>query len=428
MRPNLLSVVIGIFIVIAVMLLIELYAFKSIAVSLDNAAALTRKLVIWGYWLLTAGVFTLSILAMVNFREWRSDHPTLLMVSMAAFMVIGAPKLVLASFHLIDDLRLAVQWIGAKLMSPGVAGGSDLADSGSKISRSTFITQVGYVGAGLTFASFLYGVTLGKYKFRVIDHNVPLAKLPLGFAGWKVVQISDAHLGSFLDDREPIEKSIELINSLDPDLILFTGDLVNVEASEAEPWIDVFSKLKARHGKFSILGNHDYADYGAMSEEQREASRKRIVEIHREMGFDLLLNENRILEANGDRLAVVGVENWGKGFKQKGDLPKALRGTENLDCRILLSHDPTHWEEQVLGKEQGIQLTLSGHTHGMQMGIEIPAIGLKFSPARLRYRRWGGLYTEGNQHLHVNRGFGFIGFPGRVGMPPEITLLNLQQA
>jgi predicted MPP superfamily phosphohydrolase len=428
MRPNLLSAVIGIVIVIAVMLLIELYAFKSIAVSLDNAAPLTRKLVIWGYWLLTAATFTLSILAMVNFRQWRSDHPTLLMVSMAAFMVIGAPKLVLASFHLLDDLRLGFQWVGSKLMTSGVSASTDLTDTGTKISRSTFITRVGYVGAGLTFASFLYGVTLGKYKFRVLDHTVPLAKLPVGFAGWKVVQISDAHLGSFLNDREPIEKSIELINSLNPDLILFTGDLVNVEASEAEPWIDVFAKLKARHGKFSILGNHDYADYGAMTDEQRAASRKRIIEIHREMGFDLLMNENRILESNGDRMALVGVENWGKGFKQQGDLPKALRGTENIDCRILLSHDPTHWEEQVLGKEQGIQLTLSGHTHGMQMGIEIPAIGLKFSPARLRYRRWGGLYTEGSQHLHVNRGFGFIGFPGRVGMPPEITLLNLQQA
>lgn len=418
----------GIIIVLAVMLLIELYAFKSIAVSLGEVTATTRKLVIWGYWLLTAAVFALSILAMLNFRTWRSDHPTLLMISMAAFMVIGAPKLVLASFHLLDDLRMAFQWVGSKLASPGFSAGADLPESGEKISRSTFITRIGYVGAGLTFVSFLYGVTFGKYRFRVIDHQVPLAKLPAGFAGWKVVQISDAHLGSFLDDRQPIIESIELINSLDPDVIVFTGDLVNVEASEAEPWIDVFSQLKAKHGKFSILGNHDYADYGAMTEEQREASRRRLVEIHKEMGFDLLRNENRILEANGDRIALVGVENWGKGFKQKGDLPKALRGTENVNCRILLSHDPTHWEEQVLGKETGIQLTMSGHTHGMQMGIEIPAIGLKLSPARLRYRRWGGLYTEGQQHLHVNRGFGFIGFPGRVGMPPEITLLNLQQA
>lgn len=426
MRLNFLSPVVGILFVLFVMLIIELYAFKGIAVSLVDREKSTRTVIYSMYWLITLLVFTLSILAMLNFKEWRSVRPSLLMFSMAAFMVVGVPKLVLASFHLLDDLRYAIQWVGSKLVTQGFSG-SAADDTGVKISRSTFITRIGYVGAGLTFFGFLYGVTLGKYRFRILDHRVPMAKLPAEFTGFRIVQISDAHLGSFLDDREPVERSIEMINDLQPDLIVFTGDLVNVEASEAEPWISVFQKLKAKYGKLSILGNHDYADYGVMSNEARESSCKRLIEIHREMGFDLLLNEHRIVEHNGASIAVIGVENWGKGFKQKGDLAKALQGTDLASARILLSHDPTHWEEQVMGKED-IQLTLSGHTHGMQMGLEIPSIGLKFSPARLRYRRWGGLYTEGGQHLHVNRGFGFIGFPGRVGMPPEITLLELHKA
>lgn len=408
-----------------ILLLVELYAFKSIAVSLQNSALLTKRLVYIGYWGLTVGILILSILAMVSFKSWRSDLPGLLMFTMAAFMVLGVPKLLLASFHLIDDVRLVLVWVYQKLTATGIAQGE--SNPGEPISRATFITRMGYVGAGITFAGFLYGVTLGKYRFRVLDHLVPIADLPNSFEGFKIVQISDAHLGSFLNDREPIEKSIEMINNLNPDLIVFTGDLVNVEAAEAEPWIPIFRKLKAKYGKLSILGNHDYADYGVMSEEARQASRDRLVEIHREMDFNLLMNGNQTINLNGEEISIIGVENWGEGFKKKGDLQKALQGTELINTKILLSHDPTHWEKQVMGKEN-IQLTMSGHTHGMQMGIEIPSIGLKFSPARLRYRRWGGLYTEGKQHLHVNRGFGFIGFPGRVGMPPEITLLELRRA
>jgi predicted MPP superfamily phosphohydrolase len=423
MRQSPFIAIVGILFFVLFLLLIELYAFKGIAVSLVNLSKGTRTWVFAAYWTLTAGLFVLSIMAMLNFRAWRSDYPGLLMFTMAAFMVVGAPKMVLAFFHLLDDLRLGIHWIGQKLITPGIASGSNSEISGTPISRATFITRVGQVGAGLTFAGFLYGVTWGKYQFRVLKHRVSMGAIPAAFEGFKIVQISDAHLGSFLNDMEPVKKSIQMINDLNPDIIVFTGDLVNVDASEAEPWIPVFAELRAKHGKLSILGNHDYADYGAMSDEARESSRKRLIEIHREMGFDLLRNENRTITLNGESISIIGVENWGKGFKQQGDLAKALRGAE-ADTKILLSHDPTHWEEQVMGKE-AIRLTMSGHTHGMQMGIEIPSIGLKISPARLRYRRWGGLYTESGQHLHVNRGFGFLGFPGRVGMPPEISLLEL---
>lgn len=421
MNRNLLVAALGGIIFILIIVLIEIYAFKGIHVTLKGWNHIGRSITYWSYWLLTVFAVGLTIMAFLNFRAWRTEHPNLLMVAMAAFMVIFIPKIVLALFHGVDDLRLGFQWIASQFSR------GDTSTPGDPISRATFITRIGQAAAGLTFVSFLYGVSFGKFAFRTLKHKVAFQDLPDGLAGLKVIQISDAHLGSFLDSFEEVKKGIELINSHNPDLILFTGDLVNMESSEAEPWIPVFAELKAKYGKFSILGNHDYADYGNLTDEQRAFSRKRLAEIHSEMGFDLLLNENRILNINGDELALIGVENWGKGFKQQGDLPKAMRGIENTPTRILLSHDPTHWEEQVMGRE-AIQLTLSGHTHGMQMGIEIPSIGLKLSPARLRYKRWGGLYTEAGQHLHVNRGFGFLGFPGRVGMSPEVTLLELNKA
>ncbi|MFM1932998.1 MAG: hypothetical protein RL226_2301 [Bacteroidota bacterium] len=408
------------FIVIALAILgfVEIYSFKSITASFTGVQGLPRKTVYWLWWVLTIISYAGIIMASMNFRAWRSDHPTLLMAVIAFFFVLLMPKLVLSVFHVVDDLRWLVQYTLRKPSTDELGG--------NPISRATFITTTGQVLAGFTFVSFLYGVTKGKFDFRVLAHKVPINNLPDAFNGLKVVQISDAHLGSFNNAFDDVAKGIELINSLNPDVVLFTGDLVNVESSEAEPWIPVFKKLQAKIGVYSILGNHDYADYGDMTEEERNFSRRRIIEIHREMGMDILLNENRIIEKNGEKLALIGVENWGKGFKQQGDLSKAMQGVEGIAARILMSHDPTHWEEMVRGKED-IQLTLSGHTHGMQMGVEIPWLGLKLSPARFRYKYWGGLYTENTQHLHVNRGFGFLGFPGRVGMAPEITLLELQR-
>ena len=219
-----------------------------------------------------------------------------------------------------------------------------------------------------------------------------------------------------------------MVRALDPDILCFTGDLVNDHSDEAEPWISRFQELKGRHGKFSILGNHDYADYARRTEEERESIRSRIRDIHGEMGFDLLMDAHRVLRINGASLLLAGVQNWGRGFRQSGDLDKALAGADLDLTTILMSHDPTHWEERVMDQNASVELTLSGHTHGMQIGLEIPSLGIKFSPSRLRYKRWGGLYTEGGQHLHVNRGFGVLGFPGRIGMPPEITELTLRKA
>jgi predicted MPP superfamily phosphohydrolase len=328
------------------------------------------------------------------------------------------PKLVMAGFELLELFRS-----GGGILFNRMAGSS------RPISRESFLTQLGLGAAGLTFASFLYGVTWGKYAFRVEQIKVPIPNLPSAFNGFRMVQISDAHLGSFVDTPRPVLEALEGINALKPDVILFTGDLVNTHADEAEPWIEAFRGLHAPLGKFSIMGNHDYADYGPFEEFEREASRKRIKEIHAEMGFRLLLNEHHHFEREGERIALIGVENWGKGFRRSGDLSAAMKGSDAEDlCAILMSHDPTHWEEEVMNGKAPIELTLSGHTHGMQFGIEIPWLGIKWSPSQWRYSRWAGLYEEASQLLHINRGFGVLGFHGRVGMPPEITVLEIEQA
>ena len=347
---------------------------------------------------------------------WREHHPQYLLLTHAVLISLLVPKIWLGGTELIEAVRQGIQWLVTR------------PEQRVGIPRRTFITWSGQAVAGVLLGSFAYGMTRGRYGYHVRRYDVPISGLPSALDGLRIVQISDAHLGSFLEDFGPVERGLDLIQSLDPDVLCFTGDLVNDHSDEAEPWIERFSKLTARHGKFSILGNHDYADYARRTDDEREKVRRRIREIHGEMGFDLLLDEHRYIEVDGERLLLAGVQNWGKGFRQTGDLNAALNDADVALPTVLLSHDPTHWEERVMGEKAPIDLTLSGHTHGMQMGLEIPALGIKISPSKLRYKRWGGLYSEGAQHLHVNRGFGLLGFPGRIGMPPEITELTLRKA
>jgi len=279
------------------------------------------------------------------------------------------------------------------------------------------------------FGSMLYGMTRGKYAYRILSEKISFPDLPEAFRGARIVQISDLHLGSFQDGgHDEVAEAVAMINELEPDYIFFTGDLVNFYAKEAESWISVFSQLKAKQGKYSIFGNHDYADYVHWdSDQDKGRNMQRLREIHGEMGFDLMTNEHRWLLKDGDRIALLGMENWGLGFAQYGNLHKTMEGVDENAFKILLSHDPTHWESEVMGKKN-IHLTFSGHTHGAQFGLELPSLGIKFSPSEIRYKRWGGLYREGSQYLYVNRGFGFLAFPGRVGMPPEITCIDLDKA
>ncbi len=294
-------------------------------------------------------------------------------------------------------------------------------------SRRRFLSLVGLGIAALPFGALLYGMYRGKYNFKVLKYDLEFDDLPKAFDGYQITQISDVHSGSF-DNREKIAYAIDLINEQKSDVLFITGDMVNNKAAEMKPWAELFSKLQAKDGKFSVLGNHDYGDYVQWpSEAAKEQNLEDLKNLQKEMGFDLILNESRYLEKDGAKIALIGVENWGRGgFKKAGDLKKAVSGVNSDDFKILLSHDPSHWEDVVVDDDIHYHLTLSGHTHGMQFGIEIPG-WIKWSPVKWRYKYWAGIYEQMGQYINVNRGFGFLGYPGRVGIWPEITVITLKQ-
>lgn len=290
-------------------------------------------------------------------------------------------------------------------------------------SRRKFITQAGLLLAAIPFTSLLYGITKGKYSFKVIKHQLSFNNLPKSFDKFRIVHISDIHAGSF-DSIESVQNGIDLIQEQNPDIILFSGDLVNNDSREIEPYISMFKSLSAPFGKYAVLGNHDYGEYKKWnSDTEKNENFELILEHFNSMDFILLNNANDTITLNNESIHIMGVENWGRlPFPQKGDLNLALSNLSN-SFKILLSHDPTHWDLEVKNHTSNIDLTLSGHTHGMQFGVEIP--GIKWSPVKYIYPHWAGLYKFNNKYLNVNRGFGFIGYPGRVGIWPEITLIEL---
>jgi uncharacterized protein len=292
-------------------------------------------------------------------------------------------------------------------------------------SRRSFLTNASLAIASIPFFGMFYGMAVGKYRYTI--KNVPLAfkDLPKAFDGFKIVQISDIHSGSF-DDIEAVKKGIALINEQKADLLLFTGDLINSQKDEINPYIEIFASLTSTYGKYAVLGNHDYYGYYNVAEKDKKTYWDDFMAKFKSMGFTLLNNENTYVEKDGEKICLAGVENWGAGrhFPKHGDLPKALVGVKKEDFTVLMSHDPSHWDHHVLPDPKHVHLTLSGHTHGMQFGIDIP--GFKWSPVKYRYPRWMGLYEEKGQYLYVNRGFGFLAFPGRVGMWPEITVIELK--
>jgi uncharacterized protein len=294
-------------------------------------------------------------------------------------------------------------------------------------SRRKFVSQIGLGLAAIPFLSLIYGVTIGKYNFKVIKQNIFFPDLPDAFDGFTITQISDIHSGSF-DNPEKINYVVDLINDQGSDILLFTGDIVNAKAEEMHPWIDTFNRLqKPAFGKYSILGNHDYGAYLEWDSEIEKAKNFiAIKDLHRQIDFKLLLNENVKIKKNNDEITLIGVENWGKHFGSFGDIVKATHGVSNEDFKILMSHDPSHWEEIVKNHEKNIQLTLSGHTHGMQFGIEIPG-WFKWSLAQYMYKQWAGLYENLGRYVYVNRGLGFHAYPGRVGIMPEITVIRLKK-
>jgi len=280
----------------------------------------------------------------------------------------------------------------------------------------------------VVLGSFLWGTTKGRYGWRILVNRLSFDNLPKAFDGLRIVQISDLHLGSFQDNYEPLREAVQMVNDLAPDYIFFTGDLVNESPEEAEHWIEIFQELRAKRDKYAILGNHDYG-WGRLTEEEKDQNSAGVIQMNKRMGFKVLANSHDILEKDGEKIALVGVENWGYSeenwFPTRGDYRKSVRDMEEVPFKILLSHDPTHWDHHILEKED-VDLTLAGHTHGGQMGIRIPGL-LELSAGQLFYKRYAGLYSQGKQHLYVNRGMGFLIFPGRVGMPPEITVHELSR-
>jgi len=318
-----------------------------------------------------------------------------------------------------DILRLAV----------GVFSKIDKTDQGFYLpSRRKFISTLALGIAAVPFTSLLYGMYRGKYNYQVLKYALEFEDLPDAFDGYTITQISDIHSGSF-DNEKKVQYGIDLINEQKSDVILFTGDLVNNRADEMYRWKDHFAQLSAKDGVYSVLGNHDYGDY--MEWESEQAKRDNLNElksIQKDMGWNLLLNEHTNLIKNGQTIKLIGVENWGAGgFKKAGDLEKACEGVADNDFKILMSHDPSHWTDKVRDDRRHFHLTLSGHTHGMQFGVEIPG-WIKWSPVKYRYENWAGVYENVGQFLNVNRGFGFIGYPGRVGIWPEVTVIQLKKS
>ncbi|MDC6350195.1 metallophosphoesterase [Zeaxanthinibacter sp. PT1] len=347
--------------------------------------------------------------------------------------VLSKPKsyafgflMAMLAFKLITILFLASEDL-IRLLSGAYYKLSGDSKEFSLPSRRRFLSLVALGIAALPFSALLYGMYRGKYNFKVLKYNLEYDDLPDAFDGYQITQISDIHSGSF-DNRKKIEYAVNLINQQQSDVIFFTGDMVNNKAEEMYPWADLFSGLSAKDGKYSVLGNHDYGDYVDWdTEEEKSENLESLKKLQRDMGFDLLLNESRYLQKGNDRLALIGVENWGRGgFKKAGDLEKAASRVGKDDFKILLSHDPSHWEDIVIKDELHYHLTLSGHTHGMQFGIEIPGL-VKWSPVKWRYKYWAGIYEELGQFINVNRGFGFLGYPGRVGIWPEITVITLKK-
>ncbi|MFH6933529.1 metallophosphoesterase [Flavobacterium sp. FlaQc-30] len=293
--------------------------------------------------------------------------------------------------------------------------------------RRKFVSQIALGLAAVPFLSLIYGIFEGKYNFKVIKQTIFFPDLPDAFDGFKITQISDVHSGSF-DNPEKINYAIDLINEQESDMILFTGDIVNTHAKEMYPWLETFNRIKEyKYGKFSVLGNHDYGEYVTWSsEKEKRENFEAIKNLYGQIGFDLMLNEHRYIQKGDDKIALIGVENWGANFKKAGDLNKASEQVNQDDFKVLMSHDPSHWEYEVKKHPKNFHLTLSGHTHGMQFGIEIPGY-FKWSLAQYIYKQWAGLYEESKRYVYVNRGFGFHAYPGRVGIMPEITVIELKK-
>ena len=407
------------FILLFILLLVDLYVFQGVRFLVAQRAPSTQRITVLIYWAIA--LFGYGVMLTGQWIDWHTWPQVFRTYAFAIVVIFYLSKIIFSLFLATDDILRVFRWGASKLFSSGdvtVAGG---------ISRYQFLVRLGFVVGSIPLLSMLYGMTGGAYRYQVKRVRLKLPNLPPGFEGLRAVQISDIHTGSFLD-RKPLERAVELIQNESPDIIFFTGDLVNDRHEEAVEHRDALSRLKAPLGVHSILGNHDYGDYFRWKTQAEKADNlEKLKRLHADFGWNLLLNEHTFIERNGDRIGLLGVENWSAraNFSRYGDLGKALNGFTPAPVNILLSHDPSHWKAEVVN-HPFIDLTLSGHTHGFQFGVEIP--GFRWSPVQYVYKEWADLYDAGRQHLYVNRGLGFLGYPGRVGILPEITVFEFSRA
>jgi uncharacterized protein len=396
-----------------ILLLVELYAFQAFK-------TITREKWVWYGYIITSSLAFIYILYGFSQFDRSVGQNKYTLFTMGLLLITLIPKLIIAVILLGEDIfRMFATVINyftqADNISEAIPG------------RRKFISQVAIGLAAIPFASLLYGMTKGKYNYKVIRQRLFFPDLPESFDGMTITQISDVHSGSF-DNPEKIEYAIDLVNQQKSDMVLFTGDIVNTHATEMHPWVETFRKIEMpKFGKYSVLGNHDYGEYVEWpSQKAKDQNFEDIKDLYRQIDFRLLLNENVKIKNGTDEIALIGVENWGVKFKQAGDLKKASEGIKKEDFKILMSHDPSHWNAEVQNHENNYHLTLSGHTHGLQFGIEIPGI-IRWSPVQYVYKQWAGLYENLGRYIYVNRGFGFHAYPGRVGIWPEITVIELKK-
>jgi uncharacterized protein len=417
------SVIIPIFTLI--LLLIDWYVWQAIKVAINGTTNQTQLYVKYAFWGLTA--ITLLGMWLYNFTNPDFLGKNLRTIIMVGVFISYISKIFAVIFILIDDIGRLFRWLFSKFGEQNI-GSEGITENASTISRSDFLMKTAVVAGVVPAIAMSWGIISGAHDYRIRRIKLAIKNLPKAFQGLTIAQISDIHSGSFFN-KVAVKGGVEMLMKEKPDLAFFTGDLVNSRADEVKDYIDIFNKVKAPLGVFSTLGNHDYGDYIQWpSEAAKRQNLKDLTLSHKLMGYDLLMDENRTITLAGEKLSIIGVENISgqQRFHTYGNLAKAKIGTEEASVKLLLSHDPTHWDKEVNTKHTDIDVMFSGHTHGTQCGITIA--GTTYSPAQWAYKQWGGLYTEGEQKLYVNRGYGYLGYPGRIGMPPEITIFELVKA
>ena len=411
----------GVTIFISILLLLDTYVFQVVRSISQGASPKVKSIIYSVYWGLT--IIAVAGILLFAFTEQGVLGRKIRTYLFATIIGLFLAKLVAVFFFIIDDLRRVIQWIAGRLFLSNAVGDNNPIVDG--ISRSAFLNWLGLIAGGTLFGSLIYGFS-NKYNYQVRRLTLSFDNLPLAFKGLKIIHISDIHSGSFMD-KNAVLLGVQKILQLNADIILFTGDLVNNRADEMEEYMEIFRKLNAPLGVYSTFGNHDYGDYVSWPYQgiSREQNLENLKKVHAELGWHLLMNEHVVLQRGNDAIALLGIENWSAKarFPKHGRMDLAYKGSEKYPFKILMSHDPSHWQAEVIPKYADVDLVLSGHTHGMQFGVELP--GFKWSPVQYMYKEWAGLYEAGKQKLYVNRGYGFIGYPGRVGILPEITLIEL---